>query len=45
MMIMLMFDDNYDDDYVDNDMVMTLVWIMICWFYGRKYLMMQLVVN
>jgi len=28
MMVMLMFVDNCDNDYVDDDVVMTLNWIM-----------------
>ena len=32
--------DNYDDD-----MVLTLIWIMTCWLCGCKYLIMQLLVN
>ena len=32
-------DDNYDDDCFDDYKLMT------CWFYGCKYLIMQLLVN
>jgi len=45
MMVMLMFVDNYDDDYVDDNVVMTLIWIVTYWFFGRKYLIMQLLLE
>jgi len=28
--VILMFVGNYDDDYVDDNVVMTLIWIVTC---------------
>jgi len=41
MMVMLMFVDNYDDDNV----VLTIIWIVTWWLCGRKYLIMQLLLE
>jgi hypothetical protein len=37
--------DNCDNDYVDDDAVMTPYWIVTCWFCGCKYLIMQLLLK
>ena len=44
-MVMLMFVDNYDDDYVHDNVVMTIIWIVTWWLCGRKYLIMQLLLE
>jgi len=38
----VMLVDSCDNDYVNDNIVMTLIWIVTCWLCGRKYLIMQL---
>jgi len=44
--VVMMLVDNCDNNHVNNDnVVMTLIWIVTCWLYGRKYLIMQLLLK
>ena len=43
--VIVMLVDSCDNDYVNDNVVMTLTWIVTYWLCGRKYLLIQLLLS